>query len=180
MNSINREVFLSRLSKDEINAILALIEQNPFNADILFELLTDTDKQVVFNASWVLLHVSKSKTLKNLFIPHFDNLLGVIQKTTNVSLLRNGLRYFIEVGIPKHLEESMVDFSFEILSNKYQEVAILNSAFLIIERSLPAQPELIQPLYESVFSIKERQPVSFHSKFKKFVSKYSDSIRTYE
>lgn len=166
-----------RFSKEEVNHIVTYLEEYPEKIFELFDLLKSTDQYVVFQTSWILLAASKKKAIKPTFREFLPHIFPLIKATTNNSFLRNGTRYFLEAGIPQALEDELIDFSFQILENKFNEVAILNNAFSIIEKFLQKQPELIQPLYEVTFMIKDRQPTSFQHKFQKFYSKYNEEIR---
>ena len=166
-----------RLSKDEIEHVVSYLENNPTQLNEFYTLLESKDDRVLFQSSWILLNACKKSSLKPSFLPFLVQIYPLVISTKNTSFLRNGLRYYIEVGIPEEIQDGLINFSFDILENKYQEVAILNNAFSIIELNIPQRPELIQPLYEAVFIIKDRQPISFHSKFNKFTKRYSEQIR---
>ena len=89
MNTITRDAFLERWSKEDVEKYVERIRQNSFDADILFYLLRDIDKQVAFNACWTLLNVSKDKRLKKLFM----NANRLVQMLLNFRY--GGLRIFI-------------------------------------------------------------------------------------
>lgn len=169
--------FKDRWSKDEINEALVQLQESPDQIRELFKLLRNDDQNVVFLVSWLLLNASKLKVFSPYFTAFFPELILLLKQTKNTSFLRSGLRYLIEVGIPSEVEEELIDYSFLLLDNRKQEVAILNSAFSIIETVLKRCPEYIQPLYEATLLVLDYQPVSFKHKFKKFIAKYEEDIR---
>ena len=166
-----------RIDKDEILAIVSALEANPEPIHQLFSLLFHDNERITFQVSWILLNACKKKSLKPYFRENLSDVFSIIRRTSSTSLLRAGQRYFIEVGIPNELEDDLIDFSFHLLDNKYNEVAILSNAFHIIESLLKKYPDYLQPLYEATTIIKDRQPTSFQSKYKKFVTKYESEIR---
>ncbi len=166
-----------RFSKEEINHIVDYLEENPERLYQLLESFKSKEDYVVFQTSWIFLTASKRKNLKPHIVEILPHIFPLVKSTSNNSFLRNGTRYFIEAGIPLQLEDDLIDFCFQLLDNKFNEVAILNNAFSILEKFLKKQPELIQPLYEATHMIKDRQPTSFQHKFKKYYAKYQNDIR---
>lgn len=169
--------FENRLYKSDVSHIVSYLEKNPFQIDQFYDFFKVHDDQILLRSSWILLNSCKKKKIKSTFLHLLPKIYPLIKTTSNTSFLRNGLRYFLEVGIPKELNEDIINFSFTLLEDKYQEVAILNNAFSIIEKELKSKPILAQSLYEVTLTIKDCQPISFQTKFDKFIRRHKNSIR---
>ena len=167
----------NRLYKDDVTHIVSYLEHNPSQIHQFYDFFKIDDDQILLRSSWILLNACKKEKIRPTFLQFLPKIYPLVKTTSNTSFLRNGLRYFIELGIPKELKEDIINFSFVLLEDKYQEVAILNNAFSLIEKELKSKPILTQSLYETTLIIKDHQPISFQTKFDKFIKRHSNQIR---
>lgn len=123
-------------------------------------------------ASWLLIHIATSKKVD--LQPYYPQLVEVLFKTDNQTVLRNVARSLTEMKITDHRESEFIDLLIGFIQNYENKVALQVYSIYILQQFVKRYPELKDELVEIIALHRNGKTVSYkvaERNFLKFISK---------
>ncbi|MDB5202821.1 MAG: hypothetical protein JWQ27_2230 [Ferruginibacter sp.] len=137
-----RATILQEHSKAQCRKIVHWVADAQQRFDELFQLFLQDEYRVVQRAAWPL-----SICVENhpqLFSDKFDALIKKMKEpAVHPSVKRNGLRLLLFVTIPKKQHGTLMDFSFNMLEDPKEPVAVKVFALYLLGKFAKGYPEII-------------------------------------
>ena len=117
-----KEILKNSISKNRVNEIVDDILANPEKIKALMECYFDTKSGTDLRASWVLSYVARKN--HKLVESYYTKVINHLKKDIHTGILRNTIRIFEDVEIPKKIEGSLYALCLDLIIDTKMPVAV--------------------------------------------------------
>lgn len=158
-----------RISKADVEIIVAEIFEFPDSFPALIEVLTQGSERQSIMASWVLTHVvDRDKTLVTPFVSDIVQLLSV---TKADGVKRCCLRVLETVEIKEESKGKLIDLCFGFLLSSSAPIAVKAFSMTVIFNCAQDEPEILKELQLVIEEKMLFESSGFNSRAKKIIKK---------
>jgi len=171
MDEIHEQILAFRWGKDRSSYI------NYFTSDQekLRELVDCIDQLETYPireyGSWMLMHIIKSKKVKDF--PFYEQLIDILFKTDNQSVLRNVACCVMEMGVKEYRESELFDLLLGFLNDSSNKVALQMYSIRLLMQICEKYPELVPEVREVIHLNKEGKSPAYNAGVHRFEKKFS-------
>ncbi|WP_367913343.1 hypothetical protein [Leadbetterella sp. DM7] len=144
----------NRLSKQEVDEVVAEIRSGTLTVSDLRPLLFETAPVLLFNFYWILATVSNCSTgsLRGL---ETDIFRGMLHHVSQESVVRSVLSVFKKADIPEEIEDELYAFCFGIIESPGSPIAHRSFALVVCARICKKYPALAGELLATAKQVEE-------------------------
>ena len=143
-----------------------LFSSQPEFDNLMDFLLTNRTGKLTEYGSWLCGHIVKDSPA--LLHPYVDDLLDLLEKEKNETLLRNWLKAIVDSKPDAVHDEKLLNLSLAFLENSDHKVALHVYSIYALFPILKRNPELF-PEINAMLELKNIRPTpSFHAAYRKF------------
>ncbi|HRE49925.1 MAG TPA: hypothetical protein PK339_00785 [Flavitalea sp.] len=168
------KTLLKEHSKEQCDAIVAYIGEDPRKFARLMNLFLSGDALVRQRAGWPLSYCVQS--CPGLALPYFDQLLKMLT-TPNIhpAISRNITRLFQYTPVPKRFQGRLMDACFGFISDPRSPIAVRAFSLSILEKMTEDYPEIFPEIQLIIEEHWDEASAAFRSRAKRIMARQSRS-----
>lgn len=147
MNLIN--ILQIEQGKKTCNKVANYIGDSKERFAELIEIIIGEDLGMANRAAWVIPSIA-DKNIDQLIQPHLKTVIELLNQPVNDAIKRNVVRMLQITSIPKKLQGLTLEYSFQLLNNPKEAVAIRVFAMTVLYNLTLQEPEFAHELYDSI------------------------------
>ena len=164
------KTLLKRYSKEQCNAIVDYIGDDPEKFDRLMKLFLSEESIVRQRAGWPLSFCVQR--YPGLARPYFDQLLKMLNTPSiHPAISRNITRLFQYTPIPKRFQGRLMDACFGFISDPRSPIAVRAFSLSILENMTQDYPEILPEIQLIIEEHWDEASAAFRSRAKKIMAK---------
>lgn len=161
-------------SKSNTNFIVTKIKSGQLSLPDVFSIIKDNEVLFAQRAAWIISTLSDQN--KELLLPHYDDLISLIDRKHHDAVLRASYRTLASMTIMEKDQALLFDNSMFFLNNKHTAVAIKTWVIDVLMNIAAPYPDLQN---EILLSIKPQLPFAssgLKGKIMKTIKKINDNF----